>query len=546
MSTITDPRIKESSGLAAGKAVDFGYTTNDENTTPQVFGIKLTTAEVKTTFSLKGYKVKDPEAVGVGPDGKFWLADIGDNEAVRKDCALYWLPEPGPGNHGALPCTKIPVTYSTGPCNAECLLIHPITGEIYVISKEKVGRLFKLNGKVLANQAKNMPSYVTDGDFTNDGKYVFLRRKDKQTVTVLDGKTFKLLGEFNTPAVKQPESLTMDHDNKHFWIGSEGVKSPLIKWNIPDKYLPGKEQIDRMDPKNYGPGHIGEHITWYGERLIVHGFGKHYTSGPGPVWGAADRDNTIDFQKAQGWSGSNADGLPGAETLRRLAADPDTSPTRFDVTSWKLTLPIGSVGKPLEIVQPELNDLQTISRDGFTPYHNLGKSIIFRANHGGVTTSGSKNPRSELREMSKDGSKTVTWSTASGTHNFNATLAVNKLTFVKNHVVISQIHGPDDDLTVFRLEGTNLWVTSGDTTHGHLVTNNFQLGVPVNLGFIVGGGKVKFSYNGALLDYEVLSSAAGNYFKVGCYLQSNPSTAPSEKPEAYAEVELFGVTVKHS
>lgn len=79
--------------------------------------------------------------------------------------------------------------------------------------------------------------------------------------------------------------------------------------------------VDRMDPANYGPGHVGAHITWLGNRLVRHGFGDYYTDGPGPVWSDADRRNVAEFQRAQGWTGADADGLPGVETLRRLAAD---------------------------------------------------------------------------------------------------------------------------------------------------------------------------------------------------------------------------------
>ena len=80
--------------------------------------------------------------------------------------------------------------------------------------------------------------------------------------------------------------------------------------------------VNKMDPKNYGRGKVGAHITWYGERLVKHGFGDAYDIGPGPVWGEADELNTKAFQNDQGWSGAAADGLPGPETLKRLAANP--------------------------------------------------------------------------------------------------------------------------------------------------------------------------------------------------------------------------------
>lgn len=80
--------------------------------------------------------------------------------------------------------------------------------------------------------------------------------------------------------------------------------------------------VDRMDPAVYGPGKSGEHITWLGQRLILWGFGKHYTEGPGPRWGEADRLGVRDAQLSQGFVGKDADGLPGRRTLRMLAADP--------------------------------------------------------------------------------------------------------------------------------------------------------------------------------------------------------------------------------
>jgi hypothetical protein len=84
----------------------------------------------------------------------------------------------------------------------------------------------------------------------------------------------------------------------------------------------GSQTPDKMDPASYGPGQYGAHVTWLGQRLVVHGYGSFYDVGPGPRWGDADKAAVRAFQKAQGWTGANADGYPGTETLRRLAADP--------------------------------------------------------------------------------------------------------------------------------------------------------------------------------------------------------------------------------
>ena len=63
-------------------------------------------------------------------------------------------------------------------------------------------------------------------------------------------------------------------------------------------------------------------VTLLGKRLVAHGFGKHYSVGPGPTFGPADKANVAAFQRAQGWSGSDADGYPGPESWKRLMAAP--------------------------------------------------------------------------------------------------------------------------------------------------------------------------------------------------------------------------------
>lgn len=68
----------------------------------------------------------------------------------------------------------------------------------------------------------------------------------------------------------------------------------------------------------FGPGKSNAHITQLGNQLVKKGYGRYYTSGPGPTWSEADRRNVESFQRAQGWTGKDADGYPGPETWRRL------------------------------------------------------------------------------------------------------------------------------------------------------------------------------------------------------------------------------------
>ncbi|KIF04170.1 hypothetical protein PL81_20390 [Streptomyces sp. RSD-27] len=88
--------------------------------------------------------------------------------------------------------------------------------------------------------------------------------------------------------------------------------------------LPGKGTPKPVPPfpgrDKFGPGQNNGSITLLGQQLVRRGYGRFYTSGPGPKWSEADRKNVEAFQRAQGWTGSDADGLPGPKTWSLLFA----------------------------------------------------------------------------------------------------------------------------------------------------------------------------------------------------------------------------------
>jgi hypothetical protein len=97
--------------------------------------------------------------------------------------------------------------------------------------------------------------------------------------------------------------------------GEESLKKLL--GSLPGK-VSAKPKPPFPGPDKFGPGKRNGHITLLGQQLVRKGYGKHYTQGPGPKWSDADRKNVEAFQRAQGWTGRSADGLPGPETWSRL------------------------------------------------------------------------------------------------------------------------------------------------------------------------------------------------------------------------------------
>jgi hypothetical protein len=221
----------------------------------------------------------------------------------------------------------------------------------------------------------------------------------------------------------------------------------------------------------------------------------------------------------------------------------------LNLTNWKITLPINSSGTqsgstPLEVTQPALATYEV------TPYfHNNANNtgVIFQANTGGVTTSGSNYPRSELREMTNNGASNASWSSTSGTHTMEIDQAITHLPAVKQHIVAGQIHDASDDVIVFRLEGTKLFMDHNGAD-GTTLDANYVLGTRFTVKFVVTGGQVKSYYNGVLKE-TYNKSFSGAYFKAGAYTQSSCKSGgnpgPTESCSAYGEVVIYNVTVTH-
>ncbi|MCX4823328.1 peptidoglycan-binding protein [Streptomyces sp. NBC_01142] len=72
-------------------------------------------------------------------------------------------------------------------------------------------------------------------------------------------------------------------------------------------------------PRSFGPGAENPYVTQLGEMLVARGGTRFYPDGPGSRWSEADRLATRAFQLAQGWQGTDADGMPGPKTWRLLA-----------------------------------------------------------------------------------------------------------------------------------------------------------------------------------------------------------------------------------
>jgi hypothetical protein len=108
----------------------------------------------------------------------------------------------------------------------------------------------------------------------------------------------------------------------------------------------------------------------------------------------------------------------------------------LNLANWKLTLRVSRSGAATEISQPAPKSFS----DQYIQADPAGHSVVFTAPCGGVTTSRSSYPRSELREMACGGSTNASWSTTSGSSTMEITEAITHIPVAKPQVIAGQVH----------------------------------------------------------------------------------------------------------
>ncbi|MCX5397721.1 WD40 repeat domain-containing protein [Streptomyces sp. NBC_00102] len=239
--TIKDPRITESSGLAASRIHPGVYWThNDSEDGPYLYAVDSRTGETVATVTMTGVgEPRDVEAISLGPDGNLYVGDIGDNLDGSWDHVwIYRLPEPKVLGDVTVRATQFDVTYADGARNAEALMVHPKTGRVWIASKnEDGGGLYEgpahlsAGGNNVFRRVAEVP-WVTDGAFSPDGTRLVLRGYlGADAYTFDDGKLGDERG-VGAPFMMQAESVTYTADGTALMFGSEGKGSQVRRLDV--------------------------------------------------------------------------------------------------------------------------------------------------------------------------------------------------------------------------------------------------------------------------------------------------------------------------
>ncbi|MET4659907.1 hypothetical protein ABID80_003627 [Streptomyces sp. PvP037] len=241
--TVKDPRITESSGLAASRLHPGVYWThNDSDDGPYLYAVDSATGETVARLTLTGIgSPRDVEAISIGPGNRIFVGDIGDNLGGTWPYVwIYELPEPKELKDATVRATQYVVKYSDGARDAESMVVHPKTGRVYIVDKkEEGGHLYEGPAKLSATgdnvfrPIAPVELWATDAALSPDGEQLAVRGYFGGIHYSWKGGELQRKGRLSVPLQGQGESVTYSADGSRLMYGSEGTQSAVESREAP-------------------------------------------------------------------------------------------------------------------------------------------------------------------------------------------------------------------------------------------------------------------------------------------------------------------------
>lgn len=252
---LEDPLIVESSGLVASRAQPGSFWTHNDSGgyEPYLFCVR-DDASSCGRWTIPGANAIDWEDIAAGPGpvenrSYLYIGDIGDNARSRSSVQVYRVPEPTKALSAMTSsvteeATTLELTYPNGSHDAETLMVHPVTGDIYIVTKERSSRagVYKASPPfashtVLEKVARfNIPDHFsqrTGGDISPDGTRLIVSTYLGAYEKVAPPGDFDLI--WRTPAakvdlgsIKQREGIAYGLDGSSIFATSEGAHTKLV------------------------------------------------------------------------------------------------------------------------------------------------------------------------------------------------------------------------------------------------------------------------------------------------------------------------------
>lgn len=261
---IKSDEIKESSGIAASLCQEnVLWTHNDSGDKAFIYALDLK-GERLGTWLVTGAKNTDWEDISAFQDSSgtcfLYLGDIGNNKRAREEFTIYRVKEPAVSDGSKSSSKKNPLTtemseairvgYPETRHDAETLMVHPQSGDIYILSKRMNGAsgVYKLAAgysldktnvlkKIADLSVPAIPNgFLTGGSISPDGKRVIICDyfDGYEIVLPATAKNFDEIWKEEPKVVRlgareQGEAICYAADGSAIFATSEKKNSPLIE-----------------------------------------------------------------------------------------------------------------------------------------------------------------------------------------------------------------------------------------------------------------------------------------------------------------------------
>ncbi len=139
------PLLNESSGVVPSRyRPGVWFTHNDAGGSPDLYAFDTSGVHLET-HSVLGAGFRDWEDIASGPcpagvdaETCIYIGDVGDNGSSREEVDLWVVAEPAAGASVEV-VASWRLRYPVEPHDCEAIVVHPCTGRVYFITKERDG-----------------------------------------------------------------------------------------------------------------------------------------------------------------------------------------------------------------------------------------------------------------------------------------------------------------------------------------------------------------------------------------------------------------------
>ncbi|MHA3772181.1 hypothetical protein ACXR0O_11645 [Verrucomicrobiota bacterium sgz303538] len=318
--------LRQASGIAVSRDnAGVLWTHNDAGDGPRIFALD-TSGRLLGTYALTGADAVDYEDIAIGPGpvpgiSYLFIGDIGDNNASRSNISVYQIPEPAvyvrqasnPRVSNLKGVRTLTLDYPDGAHNAEALCVDPLSGALFIATKEPgISRIYTATkaqldagGTILLTHVRDLSFDLANGaSISPTGHEIIIRQEDfAQLWTRAPGQTIEAALEgtpVTIPVVGRPtepngEAIGFDSIGLGYYTLSDSATTQPLNYfarTSPFPFKVPRTLIAAGTTWKYLDNGSDQGTTWRQP-----GFNDTaWKTGDGPLgYGDADEQTTVGF-----------------------------------------------------------------------------------------------------------------------------------------------------------------------------------------------------------------------------------------------------------